>query len=226
MKALRDVWAKLGARYAAFSLRERRLVAAAAVLGPLLIGNALLVDPQFTRAKNLRLNVERQQASAADLRSQADALQIQLQLDPDAAKKAELAGIKQQLAGVDERLKRLRDNLVAPEEMNALLESLLAKHPGLRLVSLKTLPPESIVPLPPAADGKPAPVRQFDIYKHGVELRLEGNYLEMLAYLDRLEKADKKLLWGPVRLAVVQHPRSQLTLTVYTLGSDKTWLAI
>lgn len=226
MRALRDAWARTAARYAALSLRERRLVAAAVVLGPLLIGNAALIDPQFTRARNLRLGVERQQGSLADLKGQAEALQIQLQVDPDAAKKAELAAMKQQLASVDERLKRLRDNLVAPEEMNALLESLLAKHPGLRLVGFKTLPPESIVPLPPAADGKPAPARQFDIYKHGVELRLEGNYLEMLAYLERLEKADQKLLWGPLRFNVIQHPRSQLTVTVYTLGSDKTWLAI
>lgn len=226
MKALQEAWRKLAARYAAFSLRERRLIAAAAILGPLLAGNALLVDPQLTRAKSLRRSLVQQQASATDLKAQADNLQLQMQADPDAPKKAELAAIQRQLAAADERLARLRDSLVAPAEMNGLLESLLAKHAGLRLLSLKTLPPESIVPRPATADGKPAPERLFDIYKHGVELRLEGSYPEMLAYLDQLEKSDKKILWGALQFSVVQHPRSQLTLVVYTLGADKAWLAI
>lgn len=226
MTFLRGSWNKMAARYAALSLREKRLVAAALTLGPLLAGYTLLVEPQLLRAKNLRRSVEQQQASMTDLKSQAATLQAQLQADPDAPKKAELAAVKQQLAEADERLKKLQDTLVAPEEMNDLLERLLARHSALRLVSLKTLPPESIVAPPAATDGKPAPVRRFDIYRHGVELRLEGSYLELLAYLDQLEKADRKILWGALQLSVVEYPKSQLTVTLYTLGSDKAWLAI
>lgn len=226
MKALHDAWGKLAGRYAAISLRERRLIAIAAVLGPLMLGNALLVDPAFTRAKNVSRNLGEQQRTAADLRAQVENLKLQAQADPDAGKKAELAAMQKNLAAVDERLKALQSTLVAPEEMNGLLESLLARHAGLRLVSLKTLAPESIVPAPAATDGKPAPARQYDIYRHGVELRLEGSYLELLAYLDQLEKSDKKLLWGPLQFSVAQYPKAKLTLVVYTLGSDKTWLSI
>ena len=62
--------------------------------------------------------------------------------------------------------------------------------------------------------------------RSGVEMRLEGGYLELLGYLEQLEKAERKLLWGAVQLTVVAHPKARMTLTVYTLGSDKTWLAI
>lgn len=223
---LMNAWGKLAERYASTSLRERRLIAAAAILAPLLVGNALLVEPQFTRARSLGRNIEQQRTLGLDLRAQLDNLQTQLQADPDAAKKAELAAVEQRLAVADERMKALQGSLVAPEEMNALLESLLAKHAGLKLLSLKTLPPESIMPAPAPSDGKPAAPRQFDIYKHGVELRLDGSYLDILAYLDQLEKSDKKLLWGPLQFSVAQYPRAQLTVVVYTLSSDKAWLAI
>lgn len=226
MRLLRGPWNKMAARYAALSWREKRLVAAAVALGPLLAGYTLLVEPLFLKAKNLRRSVEQQHASMADLKSQAAMLQVQLQADPDAPRKAELTAVKQHLAEADEHLKKLQDTLVAPEEMNNFLERLLARHAALRLVSLKTLPPESIVAPPPTADGKPAPARRFDIYRHGVELRLEGSYLELLAYIDQLEKADRKILWGPLQLSVVEYPKSQLTVTLYTLGSDKAWLAI
>lgn len=226
MKSLKTSWNKLAARYAAFSLRERRMVAAAAIIGPLLAGFTLLVEPQFLRAKGLRNAMEQQRMSLVDLKSQAATLQVQVQADPDAAKRAELTALQQRVATADERLKKLQGTLVPSEEMNQFLERLLARHASLRLVSLKTLPPESILGPLPGTDGRPAAARQFDIYRHGVELRLEGGYLDLLAYLDQLEKADRKILWGTLQLSVVEYPKSQLTITLYTLGSDKAWLAI
>jgi MSHA biogenesis protein MshJ len=226
MKSLKTSWNKLAARYAAFSLRERRMVAAAAIIGPLLAGFTLLVEPQFLRAKGLRNAMEQQRMSLADLKSQAATLQVQVQADPDAAKRAELTALQQRVATADERLKKLQGTLVPSEEMNQFLERLLARHASLRLVSLKTLPPESILGPLAGTDGRPPAARQFDIYRHGVELRLEGGYLDLLAYLDQLEKADRKILWGTLQLSVVEYPKSQLTITLYTLGSDKAWLAI
>ncbi|HMV00736.1 MAG TPA: type II secretion system protein GspM [Rhodocyclaceae bacterium] len=222
--------APLAKRYDALQRRERVLVAAVAVLGPLLLGLSLFVDPQFARVRTLRNAIEQQRSTLADTRNQVTLLETQAQADPDGPKKAELAGLQRQLAESDQRLLELRDTLVAPEEMNRLLERLLVHHGGLRLVSLRTLPPESILGAPSKGEGKTeakvAQERQFDIYRHGVEMRLEGGYLELLGYLEQLEKAERKLLWGAVQLTVVAHPKARMTLTVYTLGSDKTWLAI
>lgn len=226
MSWLQQSWKKLAARYAAFSLRERRLAAAAIVLGPLLAGYTLLVEPQFIRIKGLQRSVEQQRLTFGDLSAQLASLQAQSQADPDAAGKAEAAALQQQLGAVDERLTRLQDSLVPPGEMNTLLERLLARHSGLRLVSLRTLAPESIVAPLAATDGKPASARGFNVYRHGVELQLEGSYLEMLAYLNQLEKSDKKILWGALDFTVVEHPKSRLTVTVHTLGADKAWLAL
>ena len=231
MSALSTQWKQLGARFDAYSQRERALLAAALILGTLLLGNSLLVDPNFVRAKVAQRLGEQQAMEATSLESQITVTKAQLQVDPDAGRKAEVARLKAVLATVENNLKALEGSLVPPEQMNSLLEQLLASNTRLRLVSLKSLAPINL-----AAAGKteeaaklPLPAAQtkeLGLYKHGVEIRLEGSYADLYAWMSQLESTQRKLLWGDVRFTVVEHPRSVLSLTVYTLSTDKAWLAI
>ncbi|PKO41514.1 MAG: hypothetical protein CVU31_15585 [Betaproteobacteria bacterium HGW-Betaproteobacteria-4] len=227
MNALRQQWKQLGRKYAALSRRERLLLAAALVLGPLLIGHALLVDPQWKRGKALQNTIATESASLATMQTQATSLQQELGIDPDAGRKAELAALVAQRDQLDEQLRQLGSALVRPEEMNGLLERLLARNAGLRLISLKTLAPQSVLLRDKAqeADGKPVE-RSFDLYRHGVEIRLEGSYGQLQEYLAQLEKLPQRLLWGQLNYRVGEYPRAEMTLTVYTLSPDKTWLTL
>ncbi len=231
MSALSTQWKQLGARFDAYSQRERALLAAALILGTLLLGNSLLVDPNFARAKIAQRLGEQQAMEATSLESQITVTKAQLQVDPDAGRKAEVARLKAVLATVENNLKALEGGLVPPEQMNSLLEQLLSSNTRLRLVSLKSLAPINL-----AAAGKTdeaaklslpaAQAKELGLYKHGVEIRLEGSYADLYAWMSQLESTQRKLLWGDVRFTVVEHPRSVLSLTVYTLSTDKAWLAI
>ena len=109
--------------------------------------------------------------------------------------------------------------------MNGLLQGLLARQAGLRLISLKTLAPQSIVAgttgaKAPAKEAQDKPAeRVFDLYRHGVEIRLEGSY-------DDLEKLPQRLLWGELVYRVIDYPRAEIRLTLYSLSPDKAWLAL
>ncbi|PKO37635.1 MAG: hypothetical protein CVU33_12150 [Betaproteobacteria bacterium HGW-Betaproteobacteria-6] len=229
MNALRRQWKQLGHKYAALTRRERLLLAAALVFGPLLIGHALFVDPQWKRGKALQNTITTESASLATMQTQAAGLQRELGIDPDAGRKAELAALVTQRDQLDEQLRQLGSALVRPEEMNGLLERLLASNAGLRLISLKTLAPQSVLLRDKAqekeADGKPVE-RSFDLYRHGVEIRLEGSYGQLQGYLAQLEKLPQRLLWGQLSYRVSEYPRAEMTLTVYTLSPDKTWLTL
>lgn len=230
MNSLRRHWSQLNKRYSSLTTRERQLVAAALVLGPLLIGNALFVDPLRARLIGMENTIATESASAAQLQVEAANLQQQLAIDPDAGRKAELAALTSERDKLDERLRQLGSALVRPDEMNALLEGLLARHPGLRLLSLKTQAPQSVLQ---RADGAKEGVKEgevaertFDLYRHGVEIRLEGSYGQLQAYLAQLEKLPQHLLWGQLSYRVIDYPRAEMTLTVYTLSPDRTWLAL
>lgn len=228
MKALSAFWKKLQARYELLNRRERILVAAALVAGPLLIGNSLLIDPQLARLRSLETSLLAQKRSQTELQTQIAVLQAQLANDPDAPVKAELAALLAMQAGLDEEVLAYRSNLVLPGEMNGLLERLLQRHSGLRLISLKTLAPSSVLPAATdAADAKEVKAaRDFDLFKHGVEIRIEGRYEELQAYLAQLEQLQQRLLWGKLRYQVLEYPRAELTVTVYTLSPERAWLSL
>lgn len=231
MSALSTQWKQLGARFDAYSQRERALLAAALILGTLLLGNSLLVDPNFVRAKVAQRLGEQQAMEATSLESQITVTKAQLQVDPDAGRKAEIARLKAALATVENNLKALEGSLVPPEQMNSLLEQLLASNTRLRLVSLKSLAPINLAAAGKAEEAAKLPLpaaqtKELGLYKHGVEIRLEGSYADLYAWMSQLESTQRKLLWGDVRFTVVEHPRSVLSLTVYTLSTDKAWLAI
>lgn len=161
--------------------------------------------------------------------------------------------------------------LIGPDRMVTLLEQMLPKQGGVKIVGLKTLAPQDArLPLPaPVAPAAPAPAlltlpgvaasavpalaaalapnnaalapapapapaaaalpptEGAPLYRHGVEITVEGGYGELMGYLSSLEKMPgPRLLWGGIKLKVEKHPTVQLSLTVYTLSLDKTWLEL
>ena len=87
-------WQRVAARYVALSQRERVLVALALVLGPLLIGNSLFIERFALQRKALEAGVARHSATISELQTRVAVLTQQLQADPDAGPKAELAGLQ------------------------------------------------------------------------------------------------------------------------------------
>lgn len=231
---------KLAARFDALQQRERWLVVIAVLGGIVLIGHSLFVAPAQTRARLAEQSLAEQQAQLAALNAQMQALQAPGQ-DPNVAASAELSNLKSQLAKQAERLAVMENSLVPPHQMAGLLEAMIGGQSGLRLVSLKTLPVASALEKPakdsgaaaqavsaPVAPGTAAPAKVSDggLFKHGVEIKLEGSYQELTAYLERLEQAKPKLLWSSVSLSAEDHPRLVLTLTVYSLSLERAWLIV
>jgi MSHA biogenesis protein MshJ len=225
-------WLKQAARYDALQARERWMVAAAVVGGMAMISFSLFIEPAMNRTRNAERNMTEQRAQMADVQGQIKALQSPAQ-DPDVAARAELTRLKKELSELAGRLSVLENSLVPPQRMAALLEDMIGRKTGLRLLSLKTLP---VTPLlekkKPTAEGVTPSAAELlasqsgGLFKHGVEIRLEGSYQELTAYLERLEKAKVKLLWSSVSLSADKHPKLVLTLTVFTLSLDRAWLIV
>lgn len=96
------------------------------------------------------------------------------------------------------------------------------------MLSLRTLPVAPFVEKEKteAGDQGASCERSAVLFKHGVEIRLEGSYQELTAYLERLEKSRMRLLWSSVALSAEMHPRLVLTPTVYSLSLDRAWLVV
>jgi len=107
----------------------------------------------------------------------------------------------------------------------------LNKNGKLQLIELKTLPASPLLEKPqpsaanlPAGQTQPDPKKQ--IFKHGIQITVRGGYLDMLHYLAALEAMPAQMFWGEVSMRVDKYPDAELTLTLYTLSLDKTWLTV
>ena len=76
------------------------------------------------------------------------------------------------------------------------------------------------------AAAQPGQGANATLYRHGVELVLEGSFADVLQYLRAVEALPQRVLWGSVSLKVEQHPRCVLTLRAYTISRDRHWLEI
>ncbi len=228
-------WQGWSKRFAALQAREKPLIIGALVVAILFGGFTLFVEPGMAQSARLKKTLAQQQTELEQFQAQIAALAAQSS-DPDSANRAALQQVRDQLAAMEGDLRAFDRILVAPRQAPALLQTLLARHRGLSLVSLTTLSPQPLIEPPAAPTGKAAsnaanpaeaaPVPGGNIYKHGIEIKLTGGYGDLLAYVADLEASPQKLLWGGMRLTVKQFPVSELTLTVYTLSLDSIWLVV
>lgn len=81
-----------------------------------------------------------------------------------------------------------------------------------------------------AAPGVAAPIDTGPktplLYRHGVRVVLRGGYLEMVSYMEALEAMPSRVFWGRAALKADDYPAASLTLTLYTLSLDPTWIAL
>ena len=227
---MKNQWLKLAARYDALQLRERWLLAAAVLGGIVLVGYGLILEPALKRAQLAERNVAESRVQVSNTQAQSVALQSSSP-EPDVVARAELDGLRKQLSELAGRLEIMENSLVPPQRMTGLLEEMIGRKTGLRLLALKTLP---VAPLLEKSVGPEAVAKTVDkpvnstsgLFKHGVEIRLEGSYQELSAYLERLEQSKLKLLWSSVALSADDHPKLVLTMTVFTLSLDRAWLIV
>jgi MSHA biogenesis protein MshJ len=233
MDKLKARWQGWASRFAALQMREKYLIATALAVAILFGGHTVWVEPGQQRADRLKKTLEQQQTEMVQLQAQVAALAVK-NSDPDSANRSALQQLRIDLVAMEREIRAFDGTLVAPKQAPALLQTLLARHRGLSLVSLTTLSPQPLIELPatkPAKDGA-KPVDEApsmpggNIYKHGIEIKLAGSYADLAAYVAELQASPQKMLWGGMKLTVKQHPVSELTLTIYTLSLDSTWLVV
>jgi len=226
---------RLAARIDALTLRERVLLFAAIAAAYVFLMVFFGLKPMFAKQDQLRAQIIQQQNNIEGIDNEIRAKVEAAQIDPDAPTRTRIAAVRAQTAQLAETLRAMQNGLVPPERMAPLLENILRSNARLQLLSMRTLPVESVLGAAaaqtpaastPAADGAPAPKPAELLYRHGVEVTVRGNYLDMIAYMAALESMPTQLFWGRAQLEAESWPNSRMTLTLYTLSLDAKWMKL
>ena len=211
-------WRKLEQRFARLTRRERGILLIGGLALILIVGYSL-VDSMLARQQMLSKQISQANADTAMAKAQSQVIVRQLAEDPDARARARIAALSEEAHDLDAQMQGINRGLVPPQRMAEILEKMLTRDSRVKLVKLKTLPVSYLI-------ERKEPSKGANVYKHGIEITLQGRYLDMLNYLDRLEALPWQMFWAQAQMDARNYPAVRIKVTVFTLSLDKEWLVV
>jgi MSHA biogenesis protein MshJ len=220
-------------RFDKLSLRERCVLSGALLIFVLMVWYSQFMEPLTNRQRAISTEVDSLQQ---EVNSAADTIQVNDGTDAQRLAAEKVSALEATLKQLNTQLDSAQTGLIAPERMKEVIHDVLSRQHGLKLVSLHN---EAVHPLidpttaTPAAEGEAgteqknvAPAESTGPYVHPVELIVEGNYLDVLAYLRALESLPWHFYWKTLEIQTLKYPTNRVRLEICTLSMDKEWLGV
>ena len=201
-----------------------------AILGAaIFLWDSLFMDP--LRLRRLAFEAELTQATAAGV--------VASSVDPNDPRQVNLqrvAELQTQVQSLDARIASTAVGFVSAEKMVQALYDVLDRQGRLELVSIRNLPVVSLAPRKPAdpnAETPAAPVTQEGEpsvgpppYVHSIELIIDGQYADVVTYLEALEKLPYRFRWNSLELRTSGYPLNRVRIQLSTISLDANWLGV
>jgi MSHA biogenesis protein MshJ len=211
------------------SLRERLFLFAAALFVVGGLWEAVLASPleareQIANGKVTALQ-ERLRVLDASLMAMANGLSegVPEQLE-------RLRALRARVAAGEEEMRVFTTDLVDPAEMRSVLEQLLRRQTGLKLVSAVNRAAEPVLADEESAPGQAAPEKPSSdaprLYRHSLVLELAGSYLDCLRYVESVEGLPWHIYWSRLEVETDEYPTNRIVLELTTLSLDEEWIGV
>lgn len=220
-------------KFNALSKRERCMVfvAGLAVIYGLL--NLLVLTPATIEADRLKASLKQIQTEMYTLKLQI-AHEIQEPVhNQNTENQQEIDAISASIRKQQAALTKQEHALLTADQMGDLLDGLLRQSSGVRLMSMSTLPATSLLVKDKSGNTRLLSEQeavsvgrdlQTLIYRHAIQMTIAGSYFDLMHYVENMEKLPHQLRWKQASLVSKGYPQNELTIEVYTLGLDNTWL--
>jgi len=232
---MREKLAELKEKYEDLSLREQVMLVATFVVAIAFIWFQFISEPMYLKTKQVSTELDKQLLVVEKLSKQHDSLLARRASDPHRDLKDRIVLIEQDLVKVNQQLADKFHGLIEPKQMAQVLESILKQHKDLKLLSVRSLASEQLIQpeelsdleenVTERADGAQQNTR-VEVFRHGLQIEFEGNYLATLNYLKTLEGLDWEFYWDAVQLKVTEYPKSTVVITVHTLSLRDSWIGV
>lgn len=150
------------------------------------------------------------------------------------ADKREQKQLQDKLDKVDKELASAATGFIPATLMPQVLEEILNNSDQLTLIKLENKAVELVTGKSKSdketssekSVASATPDNNSQLYRHGVELQLQGSYLATLTYLQRLEQLQWRFQWDALTFIVGDYPTGTVTLEVYTYSTERDWLGV
>ncbi|WP_415912974.1 hypothetical protein [Neptuniibacter sp. QD37_11] len=152
-------------------------------------------------------------------------LKMQTAIDPNKEVLATIDRLEKAIKDQKSDLKEASASLVSPDQMLAMMESVLTKEKGVSLLRVRNLPKEELELKSDKKEKHKAAVTAL-LYVHPLEVELKGTYQGLFDYINKLEGLDGVFFWDVLEYNVDEHPYAHIRLKVHTLSYDEGWLGV
>ncbi len=208
------------------STRERILVLTGLLAVIYLLWDSFLITPikktntalniEYQSVKKQMSDLEKRQIMASNLLAQSRRKQLL----------KEIGQVERKINAFDVQISQRLQGRVAPEDMPALLNDVLQKNRKLELIQLNNLQAEPFISQEKTEQSKAVDPDLVGIYRHSMELELQGSYLDILDYLQELESLKWKIFWDEVKMDVQEYPLDKVYIKVHTFSLKDGWLRV
>lgn len=223
--AITNLLEKIDARV----LRERVLIFITLLALIFLVWN-FTVQAKFDHARDsFKAEAEKIATEQRAVETQITTLTMAMASDPAIAKANDIRKLKSDIAEVEARLSGLSQGLISAEQLPKVLEDVLHRTASVKLLQVRTLAAAELqlVTVKPDANNPGAPaVGGTGVYKHGVLIRVAGNYSQLIQLMTEIEALQWKFYWESLDYTVKQYPNAEIDIRVFTLSSEEGLLGV
>jgi len=207
------VWRKWRRIHAARAPSERRILLLGAVAVTWFLMDTVLLTPALDRFKIAsnrysKANSELRQKQDQQRRYNSDMIAITAQL------KGEVDRLRGEVAQQKKDIDAFQSGLVPARDMREFLNGVLSSQPDLLVLSMKTLSQEDVRKAMPGVKEMPG------LFRHGVELKLQGRFQSLYQWLQTMENWPRKVMWSGMKLELDDRSQLTMTVTLFTLSPD------
>lgn len=209
-------------------MRERALILLTACALIFMLWNFAVQASIDKKTQEVRDNLAALAIQRTTLQTTIAATTQSLLNDPDKQKKEQVEQLQADIKGVETQLQSVSQNLIKAEHLPQALQEVLQKTQQLTLLEVKTLPAQELqfVEVKAKADAQntqsvASEESRAGVYQHAVELRVSGNYSQILQLLIALEHLPWRFYWQSLDYHVDHYPNAEVILRVYTLSSEE-----
>ena len=205
-------------RFDQLAMRERALVAAAVLIVTFMLWLVLVDDSIEANKQRATQAIANANSSIhAEIASQNELRELQARAPNDRLRERREA-LKEKLARIATLLEKTVSDFVDPVQMPILLEEVFARHSDVKLLRVINLEPQ---PLQLENQSEPT-----GMYRHVLQLEMEGSYFEVMQFLADVESSRWGLRWRSIDYAVTDYPKARVMFEVETLSREPNVLGV
>ncbi|MEW6981156.1 hypothetical protein AAD001_00735 [Colwelliaceae bacterium 6471] len=231
------IWRTYSDKFLAISQREQMLILATGLVIVVFGLFNFVIDGQMTEMSAQKKQISQLSSTNHSMKNSLNELQRTLAQDPNTALKQQIAQYEQKLAKVDAELLTLTSDLIDPVQMRHALIELLKVQKGVSLVSFQLVgaQPIAIQQLSTEKNSSAVDEKQLKneqqqpslgLYRHGIKLKLTGNYFQLRDYLTQLEGLSWKFFWQEFNYQMTEYPLSELEIEMYSLSTKREFIGV